>query len=254
MPVAAGTRGVGYHTVMPYITVRNTEAFVRFAKEVFDAEEMFRVTHPDGSIHCEMRIGDAVVMCGGGGSRFTGPEMLTLLHIYVPDTDAAYRRALEAGAESLSPPEDKPYGERNAGVKDPAGNQWYMAARLGGESQPEGFRAVIPYVVRPGATGLMDFLTRAFNGRQEGIMKGPDGKVMHALVFIGDSVVEIGDADRPASAFILNVPNVDEVYRQALDAGATSLFAPENFHWGVRMGGVKDAWENTWTISTELNK
>jgi uncharacterized glyoxalase superfamily protein PhnB len=52
------------------------------------------------------------------------------IHYYVPDVDAAYRKALAAGATSMSEPKDQPYGERSAGVLDPQGNHWYLAARL----------------------------------------------------------------------------------------------------------------------------
>ena len=254
MRVATGQRGIGYHSVMPMIIVRNAEAFVNFAKQVFGAVENFKITNVDeaGNSYYELSLGDSVVLCSGGGPEFAGPEMPVMLHTYVPDADEIYRRAMEAGAESLEPPTNKPYGERNGGVKDPAGNQWFMATRLGDATQPPGFRTVIPYLIRPDAPGLMDFLKRAFDARVEGVMKGPDGKVMHALAFLGDSVIEVGEADRPASAFLLDVPDVDSVYQQAVAAGATSVMAPESQHWGVRLATVQDPWGNSWTISMEL--
>ena len=256
MRVATGQRGLGYHTVMPNIVVRDAEAFVHFAKQVFGAVENFKITNIDeaGNSYYELTLGDSVVLCSGGGPGFDGPEMPVMLHTYVPDADEVYRRAMDVGAESIEAPSDKPYGERNGGVKDPAGNQWFMATRLGNATQPPGFRTVVPYLIRPDAIGLMDFLRRAFDARVEGVMKGPDGKVMHALAFLGDSVIEVGEADRPASAFLLNVPDTDAVYEQALAAGASPVLTPRSEHWGVRMAGVKDAWGNSWTISTELNK
>jgi uncharacterized glyoxalase superfamily protein PhnB len=254
MPSATGQRGVGYHSVMPYITVRDAGAFVAFAKEVFGATETFRVINTDGSgqVHFEMLIGDSVIMCGGGGTAFKGSEMFTQLHVYVADVDAVYQRALDAGAESLTPPGDRPYGERNAGIKDPAGNQWFIAKALPGTEHPPGWRAVTPYLVRPGALALIDFLKRAFDARADAVYQTPEGKVMHSLLWIGDSAIELGDGDRSPSALILNVPDCDAVYQHAMAAGAKSLFPPADFHWGVRMGGVEDPAGNTWTISTEL--
>ncbi|HYF63641.1 MAG TPA: VOC family protein [Herpetosiphonaceae bacterium] len=93
---------------------------------MFAAEEIRRDLHPDGSImNAELRIGDSILELSQSSAQWGATP--AALHIYLPDTDAAYRRALEAGAASLYEPADMPYAERSAGVRDPFGNVWYIA-------------------------------------------------------------------------------------------------------------------------------
>ena len=78
-------------------------------------------------MHAEVRIGDSVVMMGEAGPE--NKPTSSMIYLYVSDADAVYRRALQAGATPVREPADQFYGDRNAGVKDPAGNQWWMATR-----------------------------------------------------------------------------------------------------------------------------
>ena len=80
-------------------------------------------------MHAEVLIGDSELMIGGG-QTWGGAPTPTGLHLYVPDADRVYRDALAAGAESLHGPVDQPYGDREASVKDIAGNHWYIATHL----------------------------------------------------------------------------------------------------------------------------
>lgn len=126
----------GYNTVMPYIMVKDVAKLLDFLKVVFDAVEMERMSMPDGSVgHAEARIGDSVLMMGG--AREEWPESPAGLYIYVSDTDATYNKAIAAGAESVMEPADQFYGDRNAGVKDPFGNTWWIATRKENLSQEE---------------------------------------------------------------------------------------------------------------------
>jgi uncharacterized glyoxalase superfamily protein PhnB len=116
----------GYHTVTPYLTVQGVVKLIDFLKQTFDAKEIERHKRSDGSIgHAEVKIGDSVVMIGEAGGQWQ--PMPCNLYVYVPDTDATYRRALAAGAVSIMEPSDQYYGDRNAGVKDPCGNSWWLA-------------------------------------------------------------------------------------------------------------------------------
>jgi uncharacterized glyoxalase superfamily protein PhnB len=116
----------GYHTVTPYLTVQGAAKLIDFLKQAFGAEETERLLRPDGTIgHAEARIGDSVVMLGDATPEFT--PMPAMLHLYVTDVDAVYKRALQAGATSLREPADQFYGDRSAGVKDACGNQWWIA-------------------------------------------------------------------------------------------------------------------------------
>jgi PhnB protein len=240
---------VGYTTVTPYITMIEIDRFIEFTKQAFGAVEMYRSKSGGGGTHCELRIGDSMVMCGGGEPA-RGREKLNALHIYVPDTDSAYRQALEAGAEPVTEPEDKPYGERQATVKDPAGNLWFIATHKGPTDGV--LRTVTPYLRRKNALGLIEFLKEAFNATEVGVYKTPEGVVMHAVLRIGDGTVELGDTEGTPSAFYLYVQDADSVYQQALAAGAKSISPPKDQSYGNREGGVEDPWGNTWYIAQNL--
>ena len=95
-------------------------------KQAFGVTEFLRTTGSAGGIHAEVRIGDSVVMIGGGGA-WSGEAMPSTIYLYMEDVDAVYKRALQAGATSITEPEDQPYGDRMAGVKDAFGDVWYIA-------------------------------------------------------------------------------------------------------------------------------
>jgi PhnB protein len=120
----------GYSTVSPYLVAPRAQQVIDFLKKTFGARELRRYDMPDGSVmHAEMRIGDSVVMIGEAGEHW--PSAPAHLHVYVQDVDAAYRTALEAGGISVRAPERK--GEdpnRRGGVRDPAGNTWWIATQV----------------------------------------------------------------------------------------------------------------------------
>jgi uncharacterized glyoxalase superfamily protein PhnB len=95
---------------------------LEFLKRVFGAE------HVAGGVeHAEIRLGETMLELSEAHGRW-GPTK-GAFHVFVSDCDAVYREALRAGATSMYEPEDKPYGERSAGVTDPWGNQWYIAEK-----------------------------------------------------------------------------------------------------------------------------
>ena len=118
----------GYHSVTPYLIVQGVAKLIDFLKLAFEAKETERMLGPDGKImHAQVRIGDSIVMMGEPTGDFK--PMPGSIYLYVNDTDAIYKRALEAGATSFMEPADQFYGDRNAGVKDPSGNIWFIATR-----------------------------------------------------------------------------------------------------------------------------
>lgn len=123
----------GYHTVTPYLVVPGVARLIDFLTQAFEARELQRHLRPDSTVqHAEVTIGDSVIMMGEpAGSQPPRPGMI---HLYVADGDAAYQRALHAGATSLREPADLPHGVRMSGVEDPHGNQWWIATRLAGAS------------------------------------------------------------------------------------------------------------------------
>ena len=116
----------GFHTVTPYLVVPGVAKLLDFLQQAFAAEEIVRMPRPDGAImHAEVKIGDSIVMMGEPMGDHT--PMPGSIYLYVHDADTVYRRALQAGATSTMEPADQFYGDRSAGVKDPAGNQWWIA-------------------------------------------------------------------------------------------------------------------------------
>jgi PhnB protein len=121
---------------------------------------------------------------------------------------------------------------------------------------PDGYHTITATMNVNGADKAIDFLARAFGAEERGDrMTTPDGKIMHTEVKIGDSIMMITDAvmDEPTrSSYILYVPDVDATYRRALEAGATSINAPENMFWGDRFARVRDAFGNRWGLATHV--
>src|SRR6185503_32402 len=119
----------GLHTVTPYLVVNGAQKQIEFLERVFQATETLRSTSPEGAImHAEVRIGDSTVMIGEANDNAKARR--ATCYLYVDDVDGSYRRGIEAGAKSLSEPEDKPYGERNAGFEDAWGNYWWVGCPL----------------------------------------------------------------------------------------------------------------------------
>ena len=248
----------GYRTVTPYLIAEDGPALLEFAKQAFGAEEMFRAVGTAGGLHGEVRIGDSMLMMGGGipGREFRSTANTHALHLYVPDCDAVYERALQAGATSIDEPRDQEYGERSASVKDPAGNFWYIATHQGESYTPKGLNSVNVYMHPLRAEPVINFLKQAFGAQEIAKYASPDGVVHHAQIRVGDSVVEMGEAHGKyppmPTMFYLYVPDCDAVYQRALQAGATSIAEPVDQPYGDRSGGVKDAFGNQWYIATHI--
>ena len=246
-----------YHTITPYLTVKRAEELVEFVKHVFGGVEVLRTTGSAGGLHAEVTIGDSKLMIGGYASV---EEKLTALHIYVPDADAVYQRALQAGATSMEEPVDQFYGDREAGIKDPSGNVWWIATHKLGPARtyiPEGMRPVTPFLHPIGAPALMEFLKNAFDAEEISREESPEGVIHHATLRVGDSMIEMGEAHGDAQpmppALFMSVDDLEESYRRALNAGATSMQAPTNQAYG-RIAWVKDAWDNIWYLAAPLSK
>ena len=124
----------GYHTITPHLVVRGAGRAIEFYKRALGAEELMRMPGPDGKsiMHAELRIGDSIVFLSDEfpdmGCR--SPQSLggtaTALHLYVEDVDAAFKRAVEAGATVRMPVADMFWGDRYAKIADPFGHEWGM--------------------------------------------------------------------------------------------------------------------------------
>jgi PhnB protein len=247
----------GFRTVTPYLVAADGLALLEFTKQAFGAEETERVIMPTG-VHAEVRMGDSPLMMGGGiaGKKFPGTLQPQALHVYVEDSDAVYQKALAAGAISIDEPRDHDYGERSATIKDPAGNYWYIATAKGESYLPHGLHNVNPYLHPLRAEPFIGFLKRAFNAEEVAKYASPNGVINHAVVRVGDSVLEMGEAhgkyQTMEAMFYLYVPNMEDVYRQAIAAGATSFQEPTDQPYGDRNAAVKDPFGNKWYIATHI--
>ena len=127
----------GMHTVTPGLVVRNCANAIDFYKRALGAQEVSRFDAPDGKSvwHAELRIGDSIIfmndeMPGGGPSAPTADAPVPVtMWLYLPDCDAAFRRAVDAGAKPTMEPGDMFWGDRLACVADPYGYLWSFATR-----------------------------------------------------------------------------------------------------------------------------
>jgi uncharacterized glyoxalase superfamily protein PhnB len=125
----------GYRTVTPSLTVKGAAQAIDFYKRAFGAHEGGRMDSPDGKsvMHAELRIGDSMVMLSdefpqmGPSSPATLGGTTASVFLYVPDVDAAFKRAVEAGGKAIMPPTDMFWGDRFGKLVDPFGHHWAMA-------------------------------------------------------------------------------------------------------------------------------
>lgn len=128
----------GYHSVTPYLIVQGAARAIEFYQRALGAKELMRFDAPGGRIgHAEIRVGDGIVMLAdespqSGAHAPQSPERQAVsLLVYVPDVDATFKRAIEAGAREIEGVQDKFYGDRMGGFTDPFGHTWFVATHIG---------------------------------------------------------------------------------------------------------------------------
>jgi len=276
----------------PYLSVRGASAAISFYEKALGATVLSRIDQPDGRVgHAELNIGGAKIYLADEFPEidFRSPQSLggspVRVHLDVPDVDESARRMVAAGATVVRPVADQFYGDRSGQFRDPFGYTWTLSThkedvspeemrrRVAAESQRapkapaaspekaanpvrEGFHTVTPYLIIPHAADWIGFVTRAFGAEERFRAKRPGAEdvIMHAEVKIGDSMIELADANEqfPATpcTLLLRVGDPDAVYARAVEAGAT-VFDPVTDHdYGSRGGTVKDASGNRWHIFT----
>ncbi len=247
----------GFRMVTPYLVAADGIALLEFTKQVFGAEETERAMTPNG-VHGEIRLGDTQLMIGGGvaGKKFPGSLQPGALHVYVEDVDAVTEKAVAAGATLIDAARDQEYGERSSTIQDKAGNFWYIATAKGESYVPKGLFSVNPYLHPRRAEPLITFLKRAFGATEVAKYASPDGVIQHAVIRVGDSVIEMGEAhdkyQTMPAMFYLYVPDMESVYRRAVAAGAKSFQEPADQPYGDRTAAVADAFGNKWYIATHV--
>lgn len=249
----------GFRTVTPYLTVADVRAEIEFVTTAFGATGTLYGLGSAGGFHSEYKIGDSMIMIGGGGegSSWKGTTTPGSLHLYVDDVDAVYERAMQAGATSLMAPTDQEYADRDAAIKDVGGNHWYIGTHKGKSYKPEGVSDLMPYLHPTGAPKMIEFLKQAFSAEEIFVYQSPDGIVHHAKVGIGSSIVEMGEAHAQwqpmPMTFMLYVEDCDAWYARAMKAeGVVSEGEPANMPYGDRVGAVNDSFGNKWYIATHI--
>jgi len=129
---------------------------------------------------------------------------------------------------------------------------------------PEGYESITPYLVMKGASAAIDYYKKVFGATERMRMDAPGGMIGHAEITVGSSVIMLAD-ESPDMGFrgpktfggtpvslMLYVPNVDEVFKRAVDAGAKQLRPVENQFYGDRMGTLEDPFGHVWSIGTHV--
>ena len=130
----------GYHTITPYLYFDGAAKAIDWYAKAFGAKERMRMPGPDGAIgHAELQIGDSLVMMADMPDQ--SPKKLGAVTssfvLYVEDVDAAFKRAIDAGAKELQPVEDKFYGDRMGTLADPFGHEWSLGTHIEDVSEEE---------------------------------------------------------------------------------------------------------------------
>jgi uncharacterized glyoxalase superfamily protein PhnB len=287
----------GFFTLTPSLVVNDVDAAVDYYTRVFGATKRFSMPGPDGkTMHAEIQLGDSIVMIGpemadmGARSAQTlGGSPGSLLY-YVPDADAVIQAATDAGATVGMPAQDMFWGDRWGTIVDPFGHNWQIATHkeeltpeqmaermkaMQGQQvtptpgtpakshQPAQYHSVTPAITAADAKALIAFYEQAFGAKEISRMPTPDGRIMHAEVKLGDSILMLGDTfpgmpqsksakDLGGSPFglMMYVPDADATFQKATAAGAEARQQPQDAFWGDRYAEVLDPSGNPWSIAT----
>jgi uncharacterized glyoxalase superfamily protein PhnB len=225
----------GFFTLTPSLVVAgDVDAAVDFYVKALGATRHYSLPGPDGkTFHAEIQLGDSIVMLGPESAQMGTRSPATLggspgsLIYYVEDADAAWARALAAGAKQAMPLGDQFWGDRYGIVTDPSGHRWAIAthkedlskeqlmerARVafgGGKGakkaagppapgtpatsyKPAGFHSLTPGIVVKDGSATIEFYKKALGAEERARMPGPDGKIMYAELAIGDSILIVND-------------------------------------------------------------
>lgn len=287
----------GFFSITPTLVVNDVDAAVDYYTKVFGATKRYSLSGPDGkTVHAEIQIGDSIVMIGPEMVEWGAKSAKTLggspgsLLYYVPDADATIKAATDAGATAGMPAQDMFWGDRWGSIVDPFGHNWDIAthkedlteeqiaermkAMFGQQASPtpgtpakshqrEGYHSLTPALTATDTRALIEFLKQAFGAEELSVTPMPDGRIMHAEVKIGDSILMLADKfpemaqsktaqDLGGTPFALMVyvPDADATFQKATAAGAQARQQPEDAFWGDRYAEVHDPQGNHWGMAT----
>ncbi|MGH2795926.1 MAG: VOC family protein [Actinomycetota bacterium] len=129
--MAVSHKPKGYSSVTPYLIVEDAGEVVDFVTSVLGGKERMRMAGVNGGIgHTEVEVGDSLIMMADSAEAENNVTMTAMIHVYLPDVDAAYKAATAAGLKSEREPVTQFYGDRVASVSDRFGNIWYLATHV----------------------------------------------------------------------------------------------------------------------------
>jgi len=246
----------GFRSLTPYLIVDGAQNFLEFIKSAFGASEKFVMRDADGKIrHAEARIGNSIIEFADAGPAYSA--MPAGLHYYVKNADEIYARAVKAGGTSLHQPTNRDYGDREAGIRDPAGNFWFIATHLEGKSYtPEILRDLNTYFSVKDAGRFLEFLEKALGAEVLQKEAASNGTIQHAKVRIGDTVVEVSEGRAPWGprkvAHHYYLEDCDSAFAHSLANGCQQLQAMADQFYGDRSGSLLDGWGNHWYVASHL--
>ncbi len=246
----------GFRSLTQYLILDHAAEFQKFIKGAFGSTERFVMRDGNGIIrHAEAQLGDSIIEF----AEASGPwkAMPAGLHYYVKNSDEVYAQALKAGGTSLCEPANREYGDREAGIRDPSGNFWFISTHTAGNSyKPEILQDLNTYFSVKDSARFLDFLQQAFAAEALENYAGKDGSIMHAKVRIGDTTFELSEGRAPwgprAVGHHLYVENCDGVFARGLANGCKELQPMADQFYGDRSGSLLDAWGNHWYIASHL--
>jgi PhnB protein len=120
----------GYNSVSPYFIVDDADKFIALMKRIFNAKELREYRMKDGTImHAEIQIDDSVIMLGNSSEKY--PPVPIVMHVYVPDVDQVFKKAIEAGCEIIAEPNNSDEDpDRRATFRDFANNMWSVGTQI----------------------------------------------------------------------------------------------------------------------------
>jgi PhnB protein len=259
----------GGSAAIPYLILHNAAEALEFYRRAFGATELSRFSQPDGRIgHAEIRIGDSQIFVADEFPELgiRGPQSVggssVIVHLYVEDVDAVARLAVESGARTIFPVEDREYGDRDCRLEDPFGQLWIVSTHLGSRPIPEDYHTATPRLIVHDAAGAIEFYKNALGARELMRVAMPDGKIVHAEVQVGaarlmlvDEFPEWGNLSPQSlggSSMIihLDVEDVDATATRMVDAGATVVRPVQDEFYGDRSGKLADPYGHIWIVST----
>jgi uncharacterized glyoxalase superfamily protein PhnB len=146
----------GYHSITPFIVVNEAAKAIEWYQDVFGASVLMRNDGPDGTVmHCELQIGDSILQLGDANPQWglgaPDPDQITAsLVLYVPDCDAVYAKAVEAGAQVREEPSVFLTGDRYASINDPFGRRWSIMTRVEDVPRAEAERRIDEWIASMG--------------------------------------------------------------------------------------------------------